>query len=231
MVRKSVSGTLDVYANGVLVGFLERQRGIETFRYDPTWVESPHGRPISMSMPFTPSNEPFRGDVVTNYFDNLLPDSRDIRIRLAAKYRTQSTNALSLLSEIGRDCIGALQIMPHEEQPTGFDKILGRPLDEEGVAQILRGVIQAHGNPGEPNDDFRLSIAGAQEKTALLWHNNQWHVPLDATPTTHLFKLPMGVAGGNARIDMNDSVENEWLCAQICRAFGLPLPSAILLNF
>ena len=229
MMRTSASGMLDVYANGILVGFWERRRGVELFRYAPEWVANPLGRPISMSMPFNPANDAFRGEVVTNYFDNLLPDSRDIRERLAAKYRTHSTNSFSLLSEIGRDCVGALQIMPHEEKPAGFDKIAGRTLNEDEIAQLLSGVIRE--NADADDDDFRISIAGAQEKTALLWHKDQWHVPLGATPTTHLFKLPMGLVGGNARIDLSESVENEWLCAQICEAFDLPVARCNIAQF
>lgn len=231
MMRKSALSMLDVYANGILVGFWERKRGIELFRYDPAWVANQLGRPISMSMPFNPGNEAFRGEVVTNYFDNLLPDSRDIRERLAAKYRTRSTNSFSLLSAIGRDCVGALQIMPHGERPEGFDRIAGRPLNADEVTQLLSGVIRAGVNADVDDDDFRISIAGAQEKTALLWHNNQWHVPLGATPTTHLFKLPMGLVGGNAIIDLSESVENEWLCAQICESFGLPMARCNIAQF
>ncbi len=228
-MRRSASGILDVYANGILVGFWERRRGIELFRYTPEWVANPIGRPISMSMPFTPANDTFRGEVVTNYFDNLLPDSRDIRERLASKYQTRTTNSFSLLSAIGRDCVGALQIMPHEEKPVGLNKIEGRPLNADEVAEILSGVIQT--NTDADDDDFRISIAGAQEKTALLWHKNQWHVPHGATPTTHIFKLPMGLAGGNARIDLSESVENEWLCAQICGAFNLPIARCNIAQF
>jgi serine/threonine-protein kinase HipA len=73
----------------------------------------------------------------------------------------------------------------------------------------------------EHEGDFRISLAGAQEKTALLWHNNQWNVPFEATPTTHIFKLPLGLSG-NISADIN-SVENEWLCSKILDAFGIPI--------
>jgi serine/threonine-protein kinase HipA len=63
-------------------------------------------------------------------------------------------------------------------------------------------------------EEFRISIAGAQEKTALLRHEGHWHLPLRATPTTHIFKLPLGLVG-HVQADMHDSVENEWLCGRI----------------
>ncbi|GJG95382.1 hypothetical protein CBA19C6_12855 [Cupriavidus pauculus] len=67
-----------------------------------------------------------------------------------------------------------------------------------------------------------MSIAGAQEKTALLHHGGQWLLPHGSTPTTHILKLPLGLVG-NMRADMRTSVENEWLCAQLVRNFGLPI--------
>lgn len=75
---------------------------------------------------------------------------------------------------------------------------------------------------GEEIDDLRLSIAGAQEKSALLWHQGQWQRPVGSTPTTHIFKLPLGLVG-NMRADMRTSVENEWLCSRIMQGFGLPV--------
>ncbi len=77
---------------------------------------------------------------------------------------------------------------------------------------------------------FRISIAGAQEKTALLWHNKQWQRPVEATPTTHIFKLPIGKIE-HADIDLSDSVENEWLCLEILREFGLPVPAVSIETF
>ena len=71
------------------------------------------------------------------------------------------------------------------------------------------------------DDAFRISLAGAQEKTALLWHKGAWHRPTGATPTTHILKLPIGVSPQG--IDLSTSVENEWLCAQIVREYGIPV--------
>lgn len=45
------------------------------------------------------------------------------------------------------------------------------------------------------DEDLRLSIAGAQGKTALLRHGGQWLLPHGSTPTTHIFKLPLGLVG------------------------------------
>jgi serine/threonine protein kinase HipA of HipAB toxin-antitoxin module len=57
-----------------------------------------------------------------------------------------------------------------------------------------------------------------------------WYRPHGATPTTHILKLPLGLVG-NFRGDLSDSVENEWLCAQLMREFGLPIADADILTY
>ena len=94
------------------------------------------------------------------------------------------------------------------------------------VCSKASGVAVAAGD----DDDFRLSLAGAQEKTALLFHDGRWMRPHGATPTTHILKLPLGLVG-NKRADLTASVENEWLCLAILRAFGLPAANAEIVQF
>ncbi len=79
-------------------------------------------------------------------------------------------------------------------------------------------------------DEFRFSIAGAQEKSAFLYHKGTWCEPLGSTPTTHIFKLPLGLVGGRDA-DMRSSVENEWLCAKIIRAYGIPVANSEIGQF
>ena len=99
--------------NGAYVGpWSLATNGPDTLQYDPEWTRSEQGRPLSLSLPFMPGNLPHRGPHVRAWFENLLPDSQDIRERMARHYRTGSPDAFDLLSEAGRDCAGALQILP-----------------------------------------------------------------------------------------------------------------------
>jgi serine/threonine-protein kinase HipA len=82
----------------------------------------------------------------------------------------------------------------------------------------------------EEEEDFRLSTAGTQEKTALLLVEGQWCRPLGAAPTTHLLKPPIGITPGR-NLDLRLSVENEWLCNQIVRALGLPAGESQIQDF
>ncbi len=212
---------LNIWMNGALVGEWGKKAGVEELTYAQSWVDSKQGRPLSLSLPFTPGNQKLRGDNVKFYFDNLLPDSEGIRNRLAVKFGTNSVSPFDLLAELGRDCVGAIQLLKPSEEPADIYRISAKPVGEAEIADILRNTVFSDGLFNKDNDDFRISLAGAQEKTAFLWHNEQWCLPLGATPTTHIFKLPLGLAG-NISADIN-SVENEWLCSKILDGFGIPV--------
>jgi serine/threonine-protein kinase HipA len=229
---------LEVWMNGEHVGVWSASRsGVPTFRYSAQWVAAPAARALSLSLPITAAQAEHRGAVVAHYFDNLLPDSEHIRKRLATRFNTRSTGAFELLAAIGRDCVGAVQLLPEGLQPEGWDRVESDALNEQQVERILNRVtsdapfgLRQRAEPGDIDADFRISIAGAQEKTALLRIGETWHRPRGTTPTTHILKLPLGLVG-NMRADLSYSVENEWLCAQIVRELGLEVAATEMAVF
>lgn len=211
--------TLGIWMNGEYVGrWSVNARGEHEFEYAPAWAASEYGRPISLSLPMSQANRLYKGAAVRNYFDNLLPDNNQIRARIQQRFSTQSQSAFDLLAEIGRDCVGALQLLPDGVSPGDFRRIEGEALNESDIERILANtpVMGRH----QDDEDFRISIAGAQEKTALLLHEGKWMRPLGSTPTTHILKLPIGRHGDHG-IDLTTSVENEWLCSLILSAYGI----------
>lgn len=217
---KSHHRALNVLMNGILIGKLEKTiTGNLLFTYDQQWLNTPGARPISLSLPLV--SQQFTGDVVYNFFDNLLPDNSQIRSRIQAQFHVATNQPFDLLASIGRDCVGAIQIL--EAEPTDTtNKILFNPLTEKEIASILRNTINHPLGMTANDEEFRISIAGAQEKTALLYWKRKWNKPIGTTPTTHIFKLPIGYIQ-HKNIDSSDSCENEWLCAKIAEAFGLPV--------
>lgn len=220
---------LNAWMNGEWVGTWQVTRGSHSFTYRPSWLESGKSRPLSLSLPITRSLE-IKGEVVANYFDNLLPDNDRIRERIARRFKTRTLDAFSLLEAIGRDCVGAVQLLPEGTSPEGWDRVECQALTEAEVAQALHAV-PADPRPGDEAPVFRISLAGAQEKTAFTRVGDQWCRPVGATPSTHIFKLPLGVIANTSRVEMFDSVENEWLCAQIIEAFGLPMARTEMASF
>ena len=220
-----------VWMNGEHVGAWQRRRtGTHRFIYETAWLASSRVRPLSLSMPIT-ADRTVSGALVENYFDNLLPDDERIRRRIGMRFGTDSTAAFELLQAIGRDCVGAVQLLPPGMAPDGFDRLSYSPMTDADVERHLQGVVAEPG-PGHPDDDgnFRISIAGAQEKTALLRVGDQWCRPRGATPTTHILKLPLGLVGGR-RLDLSHSVFNEWLCARLLAELGLPVARTDIATF
>ncbi|EFD1744829.1 TPA: type II toxin-antitoxin system HipA family toxin [Escherichia coli] len=80
-------------------------------------------------------------------------------------------------------------------------------------------------------NDFRISVAGAQEKTALLRIGNDWCIPKGITPTTHIIKLPIGeIRQPNATLDLSQSVDNEYYCLLLAKELGLNVPDAEIIK-
>ena len=199
------------------------------FVYDEAWLQRGDAYPVSLSLPLPVAGRaaPFRGDEVRNFFDNLLPENRRIRERLRERFHTDSDRAIDLLAQIGRDCVGAVQLLPVDAPPPNVRRIDAEALTSAQVGELLRNVTTIDDESG--GRDFRFSLAGAQEKTALLLHLGAWAKPLAATPTTHILKLPPGVTPSG--IDLASSVENEWLCAQLLTGFKVPVAQCEIADF
>jgi len=226
MARTRTHIPLDVFLNGRLVGRLTKEPGGSVdFIYHETWLGWENALPVSISLPLR--EDRYSGRAVTAVFDNLLPDSEDIRNRLAARVKAKGSDAYSLLSVIGRDCVGALQFLPKGTEPGPVGQVEGRPLSDEDIAAILGDLNRTPLGVTEEGE-FRISIAGAQEKTALLFWQDKWNIPHGSTATTHILKPQIGMRGN---IDLSQSVENEHLCMKLTAALGLPTARTEIADF
>lgn len=75
-------------------------------------LASRYARPLSLSLPLQRRN--ITSDAVFNFFDNLLPDSPIVRDRIVKRYHAKSRQPFDLLSEIGRDSVGAVTLIPED---------------------------------------------------------------------------------------------------------------------
>jgi len=221
---------LVAYMNGELVGTLEKHKnGAHTFQYDKNWITNAMTRPLSLSLKL--QLPAITADAVINYFDNLLPDSPQVRDRIVARYKASSKQPFDLLKEIGKDSVGAITLLPPEipykKAPLNYEVLDGKKLEAVLSAykcDIPLGML-------EEEEDFRISVAGVQEKTALLFVDRQWCIPKGNTPTTHIIKLPIGeIQQANATLDLKDSVENEYLCIELARALGFAVPNVNIIK-
>lgn len=221
---------LIAYMNGELVGTLEKHKnGAHTFQYNKSWISNAVARPLSLSLKLQLPT--ITSDAVINYFDNLLPDSPIVRDRIVARYKASSKQPFDLLKEIGKDSVGAITLLPPElpyiKEPISYEVLENKKL--ESVLSAYKSDIPL--GMLEEEEDFRISVAGAQEKTALLFVDGRWCIPKGNTPTTHIIKLPIGeIQQANATLDLTDSVENEYLCIELARAMGFAVPNVNIIK-
>ncbi|WP_347311657.1 HipA domain-containing protein [Defluviimonas sp. SAOS-178_SWC] len=227
MGRRSKSVALAIYLNGRRVGTLLREPDEAiAFTYHDDWLSWDHAFPVSLSLPLRPERQ--YGSHVVAVFDNLLPDNDKLRKTVAARMAADGTDPHSLLAAIGRDCVGAMQFVPDGEDPRDPFRLDSAPIDD-GAIEALLNDLEAHPLGLDPDQAFRISIAGAQEKTALLRRDDAWHIPHGLTPTTHILKKRMGTVQHS--IDMTTSLENEFLCLRLAAAFGFDVNHAWIERF
>lgn len=226
MARRRQHVPLQVHLNNRLVGHLLKEPGgAISFRYDDSWLDWENAIPVSLSLPLR--EDAYRGASVGAVFENLLPDSDALRRRVAERVGADGVDAYSLLAAIGRDCVGALQFVADHVDEHGT-AIEGEVIDDAAIEKLLRSLGQAPLGLNR-DDDFRISVAGAQEKTALLWDGKRWRKPIGTTPTTHILKPQIGELPNG--IDLSNSVENEFYCLKLLAAFGLPVNNAVIKTF
>jgi serine/threonine-protein kinase HipA len=121
-----------------------------------------------------------------------------------------------------------LQFLPEGQAPGPAGMVEGRPVTPAEMAKRIRDLKITPLGVDE-DEEFRISIAGAQDKTAFLYWNGKWHIPHGTTATSHIVKPQIGIVPGG--IDFTQSVENEHLCLRLTEAFGLPSANTEIVDF
>ena len=170
MGRRPSYVPLRVYLNNRRVGTLSRETsGAISFAYYQNWLDWSNALPVSLSLPLRET--PYRGEPVVAVFENLLPDSDALRRRVAEKVGARGIDAYSLLSIIGRDCVGALQFMAgDDEEIDSTGTIEGEIADEAAIEKILKGLSPSSAWPDSRRrfQDFSGRRTG-KDGAALAW--------------------------------------------------------------
>ncbi len=143
-----------LYKAGVLEG---RDHNDVSFTYDSAYLKDPDAVALSVSLPLEEvSFDPVKTRI---FFDGMLPEGF-IRHSLAERMHLDENDYVSILSNLGRECIGAVRISkddeaPQEEYIPVTDQEI-KQLAAEGAAISTDIVTKTH-----------LSLAGASGKVGL----------------------------------------------------------------
>ncbi|HEX3392844.1 MAG TPA: type II toxin-antitoxin system HipA family toxin [Solirubrobacteraceae bacterium] len=199
--------TLGVYWDGREVGLLRR---VSERNRDYTFSYTDTSRAISLSLPT--ARPSFESAETRPFFEALLPEGA-VREQVAAQLKLAASDSFGLLSEIGGDCAGALQIVEAErvsEVPTVAW------LDQQDLDQLVdelpRYPLGLHGGDRR----LRLSLAGVQAKAVLVRDSDGWFgKPLDGMASTHILK-PERTGG-----EYPGLAANEHFCMLLATRCGL----------
>jgi len=205
-----------VWWDATLVGVLEDRRGSLRFTY--AGFDSPM---ISVAMP--PATRPYGDAVARPFFAGLLPEGENRRmIAYDLGLGSHGGTDLELLAALGRECAGALVILPRGSSPRTEGPVAApTPLSEGDIARKLRELPVS---PLGVDDDVRVSLPGVQPKLLLTRHRDgSWWLPTLDAPSTHILKPPSA--------NFPDSVPNEVFCMALAATVGLRAAPTDLVHF
>ena len=199
--------TLEVWCFGRLAGVLADDGQALAFRYDAEWLGGGYP-PLSQSLSL---DGEFTERQVKAFFGGLLPEG-ELRKMLALELGVSEENDFSILEHIGGDCAGAVSLyLPGKAPREGAGRVDW--LDEDAVARLIEGLPERPMYAG-PDDEYRLSLAGAQDKLPVVVGDG-WRIglPREGHPSTHILKTP--IAGLPA------TVLNEAFCLRMGARLGV----------
>lgn len=198
---------LSVRLYGKEVGILEERLGKMRFKYNEDATV-----PLSLSLPIKKTT--YSEKACKGYFGGLLPESADIRKIIGMQNKINANNDFAMLGAIGKDCAGAVSFHGIEEAERDEKDLLidGDVLSEEELEEHILNL------PRKPLSSGRkLSLAGAQQKTAVSIINGEIALAKEGSPTTHILKPAMK--------EFKQTVANEYICMKAAKACGLLAPN------
>ncbi|MBQ6519320.1 MAG: HipA domain-containing protein [Anaerolineaceae bacterium] len=207
--------SIEIAGNQVYVGYISGNSSRDSvFTYADEYVHSPSARPISISLPL--QKESFSEVKTMNFFDGLLPEGFP-RKALAKDIQRDDKDYVSILAELGSECLGAVQIGEYQENSgpeyirMTSDEV--KDLASEGVSKSVSLIKKAH-----------LSLTGASGKVGLYYEpsDQSWYLPKGTAPSTHIVK--------QSHIRLNEIVVNEQLSLLTAQKLGIGTPDSFIVS-
>ena len=154
-----------------------------------------------------------------DFFENILPEGPTLT-RIAALAGVRPVDTFGILKAFGRDCAGAIMVLPDGERPGGEGGSGYSPMTLRDLRRVI-STLDIAPLGAAPERGFRPSLAGFQRK-ALLGRaaDGTWQRPYGDAPSTWILK-PDGPHAMAA---------NEATCLSLAAACELGVPEAELLD-
>ena len=184
------------------------------FSYNDDFISNAENRAISLSLP--KEKKSFSPLETKNFFEGLLPEGFTRRC-IADSIHANSDDYISILRELGNECLGALRVSDFDSASNlyAYKKLSDSEVSDlakEGVRKSVDIVVKSH-----------LSLTGASGKVGLyLSDKNEWYQPIGNAPSTHIVK--------QSHVRLNNIVTNEQLCLLTAKKLGIDVPESFIIN-
>ena len=185
------------------------------FSYGMDYLDREGACPISLNLPL--QEEAFSPEQTKVFFEGLLPEGFT-RQSVAQWLRVDESDYISILSVLGSECLGAIQVVEEGHMPVAADyqKLTHKrmkALAEEGAGEAAEFVTESH-----------LSLAGASGKVGLYYDTpkDKWYLPIGDAPSTHIVK--------QSHVRLNDIVINEQLVLRTAAKLGIDVVESFIIN-
>jgi len=179
---------LNLWYEQQLVGYLWRNDLDRIgFRYDDDWLRNESRFPISLQLPLRETE--FSPDewFAHRFFANLLPEGQ-ARANIINSLKIADSD-FALLKAIGGECAGAFNILPYTSEPLPTTEWKYKTLSEEKLRTLINRQGQIYSFTNNEGLPPRLSLAGAQNKCAVLIKEDVFFLPENEAPTSHILKF------------------------------------------
>jgi len=182
--------SLDVYLGDLLVAEVTTPRSAKmTLTYRDEAVErfGPGAMALSASLPVRP--ERYSPSEVAPFLEGLLPDGW-ARGGLERRFDVHRVDSFSLLVAVGRECAGAVSLVPAGEPfPSAPDDEGGGPVAPLDEAEVARRLAALETDPFGVDADTRVTLAGTPWKLPLVrTPDGGWAAPRPGAWSTHLVR-------------------------------------------
>ena len=184
------------------------------FSYDDNYLDSENAVPISICLPLR--QECFSAEQTRQFFEGLLPEGFTRR-SVAQWLHLDENDYLSILHQLGRECLGAIRISAEGENPAASYELITeqqvKELAAEGAQKSAEIVTKSH-----------LSLTGASGKVGLYYDvvNDHWYLPQGTAPSTHIVK--------QSHVRLEGIVTNEQLSMMTAAKCGIDVPESFIID-
>ena len=182
------------------------------FSYIEEYLDDRDAVPVSISLPL--QRESFSAEQTRRFFEGLLPEGFTRR-SVAQWLHLDENDYLSILHQLGRECLGAVRVTAEgEAQSASYEMVTEqqvKALAAEGAQKSAEIVTKSH-----------LSLTGASGKVGLYYDeaDSQWYLPEGTAPSTHIVK--------QSHVRLEGIVTNEQLSMMTAAKCGIEVPQSFI---